>query len=92
MRRVIYSRRALRELTALYRFIARDKPLAAVRVLAALYAACDGLVHFPERGRLGPRPRTRELTTLRPYIIEYRFIGEQTIEIVAIWHGAQNRE
>ena len=91
MWRVAYSRRAIRDLTAIYRYISLDNPIAAVRMLTALYAACDGLSHFPERGRRGSRGRTRELTTVAPYIIEYRFLAGREVEILAVWHGAQRR-
>lgn len=91
MRRVAYSRRAIRDLTAIYRYISLDNPAAAVRMLTALYAACDGLANFPERGRRGPRPQTRELTTVAPYVIEYHVTAGRRVEIVRIWHGAQRR-
>jgi plasmid stabilization system protein ParE len=55
-----------------------------------LVAACDRLELFPERGRPGVIPKTRELTTVWPYVIVYRVSG-QTIEILRIWHGAQDR-
>jgi plasmid stabilization system protein ParE len=55
-----------------------------------LVAACDWLEHFPERGRPGLRRGTRELTSVWPYVIVYRFAGP-TVEILAIWHGAQER-
>jgi toxin ParE1/3/4 len=44
---------------------------------------------FPELGRTGPRPDTRELVfTGLPYVAIYR-IREDVIEILRILHGAQ---
>ena len=45
---------------------------------------------MPERGRIGLRPGTRELTSAWPYIIVYRITGE-AVQVLRIWHGAQDR-
>jgi len=57
---------------------------------ASLLSACEGLALFPERGRIGLKEGTRELTTVYPYIIVYR-VRTASIEIVSVWHGAKNR-
>jgi plasmid stabilization system protein ParE len=45
----------------------------------------------PRLGRLGREEGTRELVLSRlPYIVAYR-IKEQAVEILHIFHGAQNR-
>jgi plasmid stabilization system protein ParE len=59
-------------------------------VAVQLVAAGDALEHLPERGRPGLVPGTRELTLIWPYVVIYR-IGSETVEIVRIWHGAQDR-
>ena len=41
-------------------------------------------------GRPGLVPGTRELTLIWPYVVIYR-IGPEAVEIVRIWHGAQDR-
>jgi plasmid stabilization system protein ParE len=56
-----------------------------------LIAACDHLEYFPERGRPGLRRGTRELTTVWPYVIVYRYRAGGDIEILTIWHGARER-
>ena len=89
--RVKYSSRSIRELAAIYRYIAADNSFAAAKVLLALYAACDGLEHFPRRGRRGLRPNTRELLIVSPYKIQYKIARGGDVEIVSVWHGAQNR-
>jgi plasmid stabilization system protein ParE len=53
-------------------------------------AACDRLEHLPERGRPGLVGGTREITTLWPYVVVYR-ITPTAVEIIRIWHGAQDR-
>ncbi len=88
---VNFTRRALRDLANIRAYIADDNPRAASRVAVELVAACDRLEIFPERGRPGPRSGTRELTTVWPYVIVYRVSGED-IDILSIWHGAQERQ
>jgi plasmid stabilization system protein ParE len=59
-------------------------------VAIQLVAACDRLEHLPERGRPGLVPGTRELTVMWPYVIVYR-VAEDGVDIIRIWHGAQDR-
>ncbi len=87
---VNFTRRALRDLANIRAYIANDDPRAASRVAVEIVAACDRLEYFPERGRLGLRRGTRELTIVWPYVIVYRVTGTN-IDILAVWHGAQDR-
>ncbi len=87
---IIFSRRAVRDLSAIRAYIATDNPAAASRVAVEQVAACDRLEQFPERGRPGRRRGTRELTTVWPYVMVYK-ITHQRVDILAIWHGAQRR-
>ena len=88
--KVVFTFRARFDLVHIQTYISKDSRRAALRMSVKLIAACEGLERFPERGRIGSEPGTRELTTVRPYIIVYRFRGS-VIEIVNIWHGRQNR-
>ncbi len=87
---VRFTRRAINDLASIREYIATDNPTAASRMAVELVAACDKLELFPERGKLGLREGTRELTTVWPYVIVYRIDGTD-IDILAIWHGAQDR-
>jgi plasmid stabilization system protein ParE len=87
---VIFSSEAGRTLQEIRAYIAKDKPIAASRTAVELVAACDRLEQFPERGRPGPRPHTRELTTVWPYVILNRIRGLD-IFILSIRHGARKR-
>jgi toxin ParE1/3/4 len=78
----------LRDIGRIRRYIAIDSPIAAGRMINALFAACDGLAQFPNRGRRGPKG-TRELTTVWPYIIVYRVREDGTVDVEHIRHGAQ---
>jgi toxin ParE1/3/4 len=49
----------------------------------------EGLVQFPESGRLGRAEGTRELVIQRtPYIAAYRIAGN-TVRILRVLYGAQ---
>jgi toxin ParE1/3/4 len=87
---VILSPEALSDLAAIREYIGTDNPAAASRVAVQIVAACDRLQLMPERGRRGLDPSTRELTGAWPYVIVYR-ITLEAVEILRIWHGAQDR-
>ena len=56
-----------------------------------LYEAISSLQESPQRGRVGREAGTRELLFLPlPYIAVYR-MKERTIEVLRIYHAAQNR-
>ena len=81
---------ALADLAAIRTYIGERNPAAASRVAAQLVAACDRLEHLPERRRPGLVEGTREVTSIWPYVIVYR-IMPASVEIIRVWHGAQNR-
>jgi toxin ParE1/3/4 len=87
---VVFSPEAVADLTAIRTYIGEDSLVAASRVAIQLVAACDSLEHLPERGRPGPVAGTREITLIWPYVIVCR-ITLAGVEIVRIWHGAQDR-
>jgi len=56
-----------------------------------LYETILSLKTSPNRGRLGREEGTRELVVTRlPYIVAYR-VKEQTVQVLHIFHGAQDR-
>ncbi len=87
---VAFTRAALRSLATIRTYIGRENPAAANRVAVQIVAACDRLEYLPERGRPGLVAGTRELIALYPYIIVYR-VTPSAVEILNIWHGAQDR-
>ncbi len=59
--------------------------------LRKMYAAIRSLKEWPHRGRLGREDGTRELLfPPLPYIAVYR-VKEQSIEVLRIYHGVQDR-
>jgi toxin ParE1/3/4 len=86
---VIWTRQAAAQLSAAHEFIARDRRDAADRQLLLIYRAAESLGIFPEKGRPGRIPGTRELVVVgTSYLIAYR-IRESSIRILGILHGAR---
>jgi toxin ParE1/3/4 len=81
---------AVEDLERIRDHIGQENPAAASRVAIQIVAACDRLEYLPERGRPGLEPGTRELVSCWPYVIVYRLTGT-TVEILRIWHSAQDR-
>jgi len=62
----------------------------ARKVAAIIIDAAGDLSTFPERGRTGRIEGTRELVVASlPWIAVYR-VRDGAVEIVRIYHGAQN--
>jgi toxin ParE1/3/4 len=80
---------ALEDRVEIYDHIERDSPATAIIVDDRILKAVGNLVSFPELGRPGRRPGTRELVIPRtPYIAAYRING-QAVEILRIVRGAR---
>ena len=92
MKRVIrWTVPAARDLERITRYISRDRPAAARSVARSIYDGCESLTSSPYQGRVGVEPGTRELVFIPlPYIAVYR-VNESVVEILRIWHGAQQR-
>jgi toxin ParE1/3/4 len=88
--RVRWTPPAARDLRNIVQRIREDNSSAALDVAAAIYDGCGSLRKFPRRGRLGRIEGTRELVfSGLPYIVVYR-IEAQIVEVVRIYHGAQD--
>ena len=89
--RLRWSADAVNDLERIKQYIREDNPEAAYHVVRTIYKGCTALKKFPNRGRVGREPQSRELVfTTLPYIVVYRVKGD-FIEISRIWHGAQDR-
>ena len=85
-----WTRDAVRDFTKMCDYIdERSSGSTARRVAIVIHTAIDLLEQFPEHGRTGRKPDTRELViTGLPYVVIYR-LGRGQIEILRILHGAQ---
>jgi toxin ParE1/3/4 len=82
---------AVRDFTHICDYIEEQRSAAAARRVAlAIHHGIDSLAAFPEYGRTGRKPDTRELVfSGLPYLAVYR-IHREAVEIVRIFHGAQD--
>ena len=88
--RVIWAPHALDDVERIYDYIALFHSATAARMVIRLRETGDSLSEFPERGRPGSAPGTRELIAVRPYILVYEIAGDE-VHVLRIWHGAQQR-
>lgn len=87
--KIVWTRLALSDLDAAYNYIAANNPSAAVDIIDRIEKAINNLTQYPEIGRPGRIPGTKELVVTRtPFILPYRIQGEQ-IEILAVIHAAR---
>ncbi len=88
--RVIFQKRALKDLARLVRWIARDDHRAAVRFGDSLVHKAELLATSPRRGAIFDLSRELYTFPFPPYRIYYRVLERrQTVEILKIWHGAR---
>jgi plasmid stabilization system protein ParE len=81
---------AANDLYNIVQHIRQNSPDAASDVATTLYEGCGGLAKFPHLGRKGRIERTRELVFAGlPYIVVYRVLDE-VVELLRIYHGAQD--
>jgi toxin ParE1/3/4 len=89
--RIRWSGPAVRDFTEICDYIGEHGSAATARRLAlSIYERIGILTKFPEFGRAGRQPNTRELVlTGLPYLAVYRLRGD-SIEILRLLHGAQD--
>lgn len=74
---------------AIFDFIAVGSPQAAATVDERIRKQIEGLVQFPEKGRIGRVEGTRELVIDRtPFIVVYCIVND-VVRILRLLHGAQ---
>ena len=88
MRQIRWTTEAADQLEDAIRHIQQDNPTAARNVAQAIIDRIEQLAIFPSIGRPGEVKGTRELVS-PPYVVIYRFTVE-IVEILHIWHGAQD--
>jgi toxin ParE1/3/4 len=70
-------------------YLFHETPQHAARIVRSLYNSISALKSFPNRGRPGKKPGTRELVVSSlPYIVVYQVSGD-VVYVARILHGAQ---
>jgi len=84
-----WSPTARRDLQQVEAFIADDNPRAADELADRIIRATERLTAFPDSGRPGRLPHTRELVVPgTPFVLPYR-VKNDVVEILAVLHGAR---
>lgn len=89
--RIQWTPAAAADLQNLSDYLKDHHPHYRQPTMRKVYAAVQSLKEWPHRGRAGREEGTRELLfPPLPYIAVYRVKG-QSIEVLRIYHGAQER-
>ena len=81
-----WLRRALDELDEAAAYVAQDNPQIAGEMYWHIKRRIEVLRQFPELGRPGRVPGTRELVIDRfPFLVPYRIVGSE-VQILRIFH------
>jgi toxin ParE1/3/4 len=88
VRLIRWTTEASDQLVSAVKRIQPDNPTAGRNVAQAIIDRIEQLATFPGLGRPGEVKGTRELVS-PPYVVVYRST-EEIIEILYIWHGAQD--
>ncbi|MGY2227208.1 type II toxin-antitoxin system RelE/ParE family toxin [Pseudomonas gingeri] len=84
-----WTHQAREDRDGIFDFIEQDNPRAAIKTDDRIDEQVKRLLLFPESGRLGRIPGTRELVIdLTPYIVAY-CINDHCIRVLRVLHGAQ---
>lgn len=87
--RVRWVLKAIQYLANEAEFVGEDNPTAAADLIERVFEATDRLAKFPDMGRPGRVPGTRELVIAGlPYIIPYR-VRSGDVEILRVFHAAR---
>ena len=85
----VWTRAAVRDLTQIREYIARENPGAAREIALKIVDASERIIQFPEVGRIGRVKGTRELIVAgTQYLIVYR-IKKKAVHFARVRHGSQ---
>jgi toxin ParE1/3/4 len=89
--RIRWTPAAADDLQQIHDYLREHEPHLARSTVIALRDAIYSLRKFPHRAKPGAIAGTRELVHERlPYIVVYR-VREDAVEVLHIWHAAQDR-
>jgi len=88
--KIFWTTRASQQLHAAFDYWSTQHfPEASGSMMNRIFSAVEVLATYPEAGRRGRIPGTREIVILRtPFVIAYR-VQRNEIQILAVLHGAR---
>lgn len=88
---IIWTPPSQADLTNIHAYIGETDPRAANKMIVRVVFAGNALEILPNRGRPTGLLDVRELVVPgTPYLLVYRIMAE-TVQILRVWHGAQDR-
>ena len=85
---LIWEPEADDQLNAIADFISLQNPAAADRIVGLIHNGVERVRRFPESGRPGRVPGTRELIVHPNYIVIYR-VTDAAIDVLRVLHARQ---
>jgi toxin ParE1/3/4 len=86
---IVWTSAAVIDLEQISDYIFEKKPRLAATTIRRILESASELKLFPRRGRTGRKEGTRELVlTQLPYLVVYE-VGEQSVTVLRILHGAR---
>lgn len=77
------------DLEEIDKYIRQDNPAAAARMVLRILEAIEYLLTYPNMGRVGRVPKTKELViSSTPFIVVYQ-VRQQIIFVLRILHAAR---
>ncbi|MBF0455607.1 MAG: type II toxin-antitoxin system RelE/ParE family toxin [Magnetococcales bacterium] len=88
---IVWTQNAIDCLVSIWEYIQSEHSISADDVRRRILDAPKRLSDFPDSGRYGIEPKTREVVVSGlPYVIVYR-VRNGSVEILSVWHDAQSR-
>lgn len=88
--RIRWTGLATRTLLRIGDYVAQDNPKAVTKLLKQIRVSVKLLIRNPFLGRRTEFEGIRELVVHANYLVSYR-VSNDTIEILQVWHAAQQR-
>jgi toxin ParE1/3/4 len=88
--RIVWTAMANRMLDGVGEYIAQDNPKAATKLLKQIRKSVKLLQAHPFMGRRTEFEGVRELVVHPNYLVSYR-VSTDTVQVLQVWHVAQQR-
>ncbi len=86
---IVWTSAAVIDLKQISDYIFEKSPRLAATTIRRILESASELKLFPRRGRTGRKEGTRELVlTQLPYLVVYE-VGEQSVTVLRVLHGAR---
>jgi addiction module RelE/StbE family toxin len=85
---LVWTKTARADRREVFEYIQADSPRAAIKMDLIFSEKAAILTRFPDMGRLGREPGTRELLAHRHYFLIYRVRGS-TVQILRVLHTSR---